>query len=582
MKTVRFELTCSRPVPFYALMANHYLAKGQLDISIAATGNVYQLEACGHQADIEQLADDIAGDFLMSAWLTATKITVIDKGCGQKQALAISGYTPDYCRHCHSAFGDNQAAEFGNIHLACPVCRGEQAWQQSQLNSSVVKDLCRTLLSGDSIRLSDGSQLSLNAMAKDTDAPSILVCNPNTTHQFFSLTAHQVLALSALEKPLIQARAIDNSRLPLPAYALGFGYDRETIIISEALRQLGVDFVYLYAAAPRLALTWIDGAWCEISANSPCQFESAPMPRHDATWAQGIGSHWHKQVISCKPCASNSVKDALQVTSPQSLAQAALLGVKLEHGLRPNHHTLGLYFSSRSNGQMVYTDKDANIQPFLALPSLPSRGDELLAELKQGQHASLLAKFEQHFPQTLIRLARYQLAQADSLSALMAMSAILLDLDDKLSPYITANLSHGDIATLSAALQACAESHPSNNSPRIDFPLVTTEQGLSINWGKTLASVMAFRLADPDSIAQIAYGFHDSLADYLANWVEHLDQKWGVDAVALSGDEMANNLLCQRLALRIGKNYPLLVNRRLAISGANVAAGALYLKQRRR
>jgi hydrogenase maturation factor HypF (carbamoyltransferase family) len=73
----------------------------------------------------------------------------------------------------------------------------------------------------------------------------------------------------------------------------------------------------------------------------------------------------------------------------------------------------------------------------------------------------------------------------------------------------------------------------------------------------------------------------DSLADYLANWLEHIDLNIGVHNIALAGNDLANETLCRRISLRLGKNFPLVVNRSLDLDGDNLAVGALYVKQRK-
>ena len=72
----------------------------------------------------------------------------------------------------------------------------------------------------------------------------------------------------------------------------------------------------------------------------------------------------------------------------------------------------------------------------------------------------------------------------------------------------------------------------------------------------------------------------DSLADYLSNWIEHIDLNIGVHNIALAGNELINETLCKRISLRLGKNFPLVINRSLDLDGDNLAVGALYVKQR--
>ncbi|BDM64085.1 NiFe hydrogenase assembly chaperone HyaE [Shewanella sp. NFH-SH190041] len=607
MKLVRFELQCAREVPFYAQLCNRYLQHPTLDITIAYQQGSYIIEAEGEQTALEQLAEQIAADFLMSVWLTGSQIRPVETRLGTQTPISLSSAQwQDYCQHCFTAFGDNQSPEFGNLLHTCPVCQGEKPWQQVEANNrAALTAFANKLLEGETLTLADGTALQLNQPFAHRDGlADLLVCNPNTLNQFFALDTDQVLALSALEKPFIRARCktsdnFSDTRLTDAGYRLCFSYQRQLIVLAEILRQRGVNFVFIRPGAPRTELTWMPGShhdagWAEITAHNALTLTPAPEPLHDDATLAHWQANWRKQQLSLTPLDTHTG----EIHNSDELAKSALLGALLERQIAAGNtakqplnvaKTAGLYFSAAHDGKLVYTDNDTNVQTFLTLPTLPQHGAHILAALQQGKQAAVTARFAEKFPATLARLARYDFAAEPqsraSLSALSACAAILLDLGQLEAADTTTDARPQDtVSSLALALQFTGQQHQGKNAPRIDYPLVTLaeDQGLSIDWLRTLGSVMAFRLADPDSAPHIAFGVHDSMADYFANWIEHLDQKWGIDRVALSGDEMANSLLAQCLALRIGKNFELLINRRLPLDGANCAAGALYLKQRRR
>ncbi len=67
---------------------------------------------------------------------------------------------------------------------------------------------------------------------------------------------------------------------------------------------------------------------------------------------------------------------------------------------------------------------------------------------------------------------------------------------------------------------------------------------------------MSFRLVvDESELDKLAFGIMDSLADYIANWIERIDETTGVKAVVLAGSDFANEVLTERLSLRVGKNF---------------------------
>lgn len=100
MKNIRFDFTCSRQVPLYAHLCNQYLNYDALNITIGCDNQnhfgsqTYFIEAQGEQTQLEQLADAIAADFLISAWLIDSGIKVINESTGHKTLLPCLYATP--------------------------------------------------------------------------------------------------------------------------------------------------------------------------------------------------------------------------------------------------------------------------------------------------------------------------------------------------------------------------------------------------------------------------------------------------------------------------------------------------------
>ena len=241
MKNIRFDFTCSRQVPLYAHLCNQYLNYDALNISIGCDNHndfgpqTYFIEAQGEQAPLEQLADAIAADFLMSVWLVDSGIKVIDEPQGQRTLLETHDPQMDksvaaFCQQCYPLFGDNQAAQFGAIDLTCSCCHGETRLTPAQkaLTLTDLKAMAEQLITQGSLALScEGIALSLEPFARDASRPQLLICNPNTLNAHFCLKDHQVVALSSIEKPLICARPIqDHQKLFAPLYDICFGYSR--------------------------------------------------------------------------------------------------------------------------------------------------------------------------------------------------------------------------------------------------------------------------------------------------------------------------------------------------------------------
>ncbi|MCE9678902.1 NiFe hydrogenase [Shewanella sp. AS1] len=593
MNTIRFEFTCSRPVPLYGRLCNRYLAYASLETYIGyrqidRLQHCYFIEAMGEQAQLEALADAIANDFLISVWLTDSNISLIDQISGSKEPLAEEAIGQEYCQQCAPQFGDNQAANFGDIALGCDFCHGEQRIDAAYLGFSAteIKSLCDALLTQGSIRLPGHHpiQLSLNPTG-ETGRPRLLICNPNTLNAQFHLSDRQILALSSIEKPSITARAIkSHPKLDAPLYDLCFAYNRLLIIIGETLRQRGVDWVFIEDGQLNPPLAFIRDNWVEVCNRQTCTttIVSDAKALHDEALLINSQGYFlasqNKQQFKLEQAtdSSNAIASFGSKLKPVELTDSeyglcALHSVNAEHGL--SGASAIVYFSKQHGGQIQTLDAKGQTELFFALPSLPQSGYEIYHQLEQSPQKQVLEKFKQQFPDDYVRLLNLKLPpNSDNLSSLWALGALLLGLPSR-------SMSVDD---LSDALIASAMSHRGSNSPRVDYPLTRGEAHRSLNWCKTLGTLMSFRLADDDDKAKLAFGMHDSLTDYLANWLEHLDQNIGLKSVAIAGDEWNNPVLSQRFMLRVGKNFNVKHNQGVALEGNNYALGALLLKKRRR
>lgn len=653
MKNIRFDFTCSRQVPLYAHLCNQYLHYDALNINIGCDGqnNVgqhsYFIEALGEQAQLEQLADAIATDFLISAWLIDSSIKVIDEHQGSKTLLSYpqsdsnQALTP-FCQHCYPLIGDNQSAKFGALDLACPYCKGETLLTPAQKAltlsdiHAMVQDLLTQGLSTQNLPTQDlPTQVTLTLAAADNlqlsltpfneslgGRPQLLICNPNTLNAHFCLNDVQVLALSSIEKPFICARPTqEHDKLNAPLYEICFAYSRVTLVLAEVLRQKGIDWIYIQGQYQRPQLAWIDGAWAQICSEGvdsvAVQNLIAPEPLRETVIFHGYQAKWQASKrsrsrlqqgelsvvalphtpkvksftvesdyfesnnIESTDFESAVVKEITDFddndTENHTIADAALFSALLNGKFtshKPAKNAAVIYLSHSHASQIVTCDSKGDTELFFALPELPDNGYEIFHQLDNSPQNAVAQKFKHLFPGDYLTLLSLKLhGRRDNLQSLWAIAAILMGLNPQEETQSQ--------EWLSDALMAAAMRYHGANAPRIDYPLTKGEAHRSLNWCKTLGSLLSFRIAGNDDPSQLAFAMQDSLADYLANWLEHIDLNIGVHNIALAGNELVNETLCKRISLRLGKNFPLVINRSLDVDGNNLAVGALYVKQRR-
>ena len=453
--------------------------------------------------------------------------------------------------------------------------------------------------------------------------PRILVCNPNSLNSHFIVNDSQVLALSSIEKPLLRVRpSSEHPSLLAPLYDIQFAENRLLVILTEVLRQKGINWLHVTSdIEPHtnqeallnepLRLASINQHWLPITTLSD---GSIPLPTNvtclhdehhyqddqhtfkvqstktDINWQVSDNGAKSSTSASASPLtlppvlASSCAEDSNTITSDITTSLCALNAAVLRCAPNKNHHKAQfvkhaavLYFSQQNACQIVTLDSQSNPELFFQLPTLPTSGYEICHSLSESPQKSLLDKFKQLFPAEYNQLLDLHIQADDgALSQLMAVATLII------GAYPVETAQRVTVTELADKFIALAMSHHGNNAPRIDFPLTKGAAHRSLNWCKTLGTLMSFKLAGETNLAKLAFAFHDSFADYLSHWVEHLDQNIGVKQLVIAGSEFANPVLTERVQLRIGKNFPLVVNPLLDLDGVNIAIGGLYLKQRRR
>ncbi|MFT5790052.1 MAG: hypothetical protein ACI8SJ_002181 [Shewanella sp.] len=589
MKNIRFEFDCQREVPFYGHLCNQYLLNDQYDVTIGQTGNNYFIEAKGDQPALEQLADAIAEDFLISSWLIKPNISLIETPIGNNKLLQHTPLLQEYCQHCQPHFGDNQAKNFGKIDYVCPCCQAEKRVneQHKAIGLKEVKVLVDDLERQGYVELPTVDekptvQLSYkpnNAMGA-SERQKLVICNPNNLNAHFVVSDQQVLALSSIEKPLICSRAIDNHpRLTDPLYSLCFANTRLLMVICELLRQRGVDWIYIDRTDnPQLAL--VNAQWIPLKEtghnNTTLTYQSDKAPMHDDAHLGQYDVHWVKDHIEVSALSLSNSLDAefAPVQDQHEAATCALHAANL--GVKKAKNCAVLYLSDTNKSRIVTMDSKQNLELFFEFPTLPDNGYDIVHQIDSSPQKNLFDKFKLKYPEDYLALLELKLSgPTNNIQSLWAIAAIILG-----ATTTNENIKSNKVQ-LNDFVIASAMRHKGSNAPRVDFPLTRGEAFRSLNWCKTLGSIISFRLAEDGNIEKLAFGMHDSLADFICNWIEHLDQNICIKSVALAGSTFSNELLGKRISLRLGKNFALNPNPQMDLEGLNIAVGSLFLKQRR-
>ncbi len=621
----------------------------------------YRIEAQGTQIQLETLADRIAKDFLLSVHLVKAKIAPLEKSQGstsiqilkstelpstQKKRLfskndAINSplyelIHLDYCATCTPLFGDNQSPKFAQIDLICPCCHGEEHYKihkealltkqdgikrspsLTTLTQERLFSLAKELLSEHTVKIEElGVTLSTQiALFEHSEQlrPQILICNPNTLNLFFNTTSEQVITLSCFEKPAITLTTKDaiqihssSSKINAASCDVRFAYNRALIIVTEYLRQKGIDFLYYRVNTPIAHMAFIDQHWIWLQQPYSIALNTTRDTLHD----NAVVGNYQAIELKKKVIIHNSVSLVLPVKS-QDQAFNALYATQFSHASINKQDIVTIFLSRNSLSQIITSnrlrdngkiEKD-KAESILQFPKLPNNGIDFIQQLRASiksniegnllTSVSIIDKFQLAYPSQYHALSTMKLSnQSQNLTSLLVVAATLLGLSEESS--LSEQQSNQQAVD---RLLTFAGYFPTEHSPHIDFPKNVLEKSTlgsapsSFDWCQTFKSLMSFCLAkkslkptDKDEenshTARLAFGFLDSLAEEMSQWIETAGHRVGITNVLLAGDEFQYTLFTRRLCRRLKNNYLIHASWHLDLEGANLVAGALYLPRRR-
>ena len=565
---IRFNFFCHQPVPFYDTLCDQFAHDHALVQRHGYHDHAYYLEAEGQQTELEALAEKVAIDFPVSIYLKEANIVEIENFSPISTSLsALSNTSTEqaYCNHCLTQVASHQSVTFGDLVLPCPYCHGET--QAEPTTAEKLRTQIDELMQSGRLTIqSHGQNIQLVLPKTGSTSGDILITHPTTIKRHFALSDDQILALSSIEKPaLVIIPSSSNAHLTPRIYQGFLAQDRHTLALSELLRLKGIDWVFIESASPLslLRVTRYDQRWVPVSfkRNATSVFHGMPEPLRDQVSTLEHSAHYQNNTVTVIQ-NKNSHEPTL---ATKWHTQAILHASKAHYDLSRQHASL-LQLSQTDGGEFLTLGLLNDVHSLFKLNPLPTSGEAIFDELVLGGYQPLIEKYIARWPERMRILMDHTLPEVtNSFSAIWSLTAILLGL------YRPEQPGKGQ-----EYLHASALTYQGHNGPGIDYQLKNGE----LDWAKTLASVMSFLLADDNHINKIAYGCYDSLADALSTWAEEQQDAINVGTVVVTGDELNNTLLFERIRLRLGKNIPMIITPDFGLADLASVVGGLYLPQR--
>jgi len=367
-----------------------------------------------------------------------------------------------------------------------------------------------------------------------------------------------------------------------PFYPLFFADDKITLALSTALKNQGIDAVYCDHVSTLRVATALGEHVIIASGRDMLPWYTDKHLQHPSfceyNGFQAYGDtnrlHIEKELdLKNQPTiryVANHDKPSVANVIHFEPAHAAMRSIVLEHAL-DGQSLCGIHFSRTHPSHIFSFSTKIGYTPMVLFRDNDITQPKHMLEAIRTMNESgmrLVNNFKDTFPDLYETINQVEFKSTDDTSditKIWSMAAVFI------------GLYQGDDAVESCEkLESTAIEFSGKSGPRIDYKIISTDEGYQLDPRLAIRSAMSFKLAGLDDYL-LSFGFIDSLADFIAQQAEDTDANIGIHGVTLSGGIFENRQLLMRAYNALSVNYPIYRNKRLSVDDANVALGAIAL-----
>jgi hypothetical protein len=381
-------------------------------------------------------------------------------------------------------------------------------------------------------------------------------------------------------KPKLKIRA--EYELEDPFYPVFFADDKVTLALSAAMKEEGIDAVFsdhiptlcVASALEQHMIIRTGRDMLPYKVDLPLAHVSLCEYGNYQAYGDKNGLQLTRRFdLNNRPViryVSNEEKTQIANTIRFEPAHAAMRSVVIEHSLQ-DQPLCGIYMSREHRSHIFSFSNKIGYTPMVLFRDeeirQPRQILQAIASMDEGG-TRLVHNFKEKFPELYAKIEQVEFsshADISDITKIWSFAAVFIGLYD------------GDDALKSSeTLEATAIEFSGKSGPRIDYKVISTDEGYQLDIRLAIRSVMSFKLAGLDDYL-LSFGFIDSLADFIAQQAENADANIGIHGVMISGSLFENRQLMMRTYNALSVNYPIYRNERLSIDNANVALGAITL-----
>jgi hypothetical protein len=559
----------------------------------------YKIEATGTQVELEALAEQISSLVPRSLFLRDYKIEEMHKGeeCDILPARLPEKNSPfqiPFCPECQK-----RVTQTLDPFIPCDVCGfSEISLSLDGLKNftNITADTAEAFFKLAADTLSATGELNLSTYngirhftlinSNGSKHEGIVFGNPADISERFLITQGELDSLMMVEKPSVRLKPKLRFRaeyeLNEPFYPVFFADDKITLALLTALKEKGIDAVFCDRIPTLRTAIALDEHLIITPGRDLLPWKTSYALKHASLCEyqgyRAFGDEHTLQVdtnldLPDQPYlryVANHEDTHFTSAIPFEPAHAALRSIVVEKALE-SKSLCGIHLSCENVSQLFSFSPKIGYTPMVLFQdkdiSQPKDMLEAIATMNESG-TRLIHNFKNTFPELYEKIEQTEFhtnTELTGISKLWSLAAVFIGLYEGV-----------DARKAMETLEATAIEFNGKSGPRIDYKIISSEQGYQLDLRLAIRSAMSFKLAGLDDYL-LSFGFIDSLADFIAQQAENADANIGIDGVTLSGSLFQNRQLLMRTYNGLSVNYPIYRNERLSSDNANVALGAITL-----
>ena len=581
----------------FTRLLNRIQELSEIPLFLYVEGQHYRIEAEGDQSTMERLAEQVSALVPRSIFLHDYKIEAVEEEdetdvVGPLSKESTSFKIP-YCPECQES-----VIKSFDPFIPCSVCGFSDTsitiddltthtGVNAKKTEALFQELANELVQKGELTLPTYNGVRhFSLLSCDNKGEGILLCDPSDISDRFLITQGELDALMMVEKPTVRLKPKLKFRaeneLSKPFYPVFFADDKITLALTTALKKQGIDALFC-DQIPTLRVASALEQHFIITTGRDMLPHKVDLSLEHASFCEYGGFQAYgdtkglvlaeKLNLNDRPViryvAKNDKANARNAIHFEP-AHAAMRSIIIEHALQ-EQSLCGIYLSKEHPSHIFsYSNKIGYTPMVLFKNQNITQPVEMLEAIRSMNESGsrLIDNFNDKFPELYEKIIQTKFntpANISDITKIWSMAAVFLGLYEGSNPFESCEV-----------LESTAIEFNGKSGPRIDYKVISNDEGYQLDLRLAIRSAMSFKLAGLDDYL-LSFGFIDSLADFIAQQAENSDANIGINGVALSGNLFENRQLLMRTYNGLTINYPVYRNERISIDDANIALGAITL-----